>query len=147
MKTVNIKDFIGRENEYKEEKELKIVGIAPEIASGLFAELTACEVLDVTELDTSNTTDMSYMFNWCVNLKSVDVSNFNTSKVTTMAGMFSECWDLIKIKGLENFDTASMTNAKYMFNDCKSLESFDFSNFVRDDVNTKHMFRNCKGGK
>lgn len=38
------------------------------------------KTVDVSGYDTSNTTDLSYMFSNCRNLTSLDLSNFNTSK-------------------------------------------------------------------
>ena len=38
--------------------------------------------------DTSNVTDMSYMFYECFSLKTLDLSNFQTNNVITMSVMF-----------------------------------------------------------
>ena len=45
--------------------------------------------IDFTNFDTSNVTNMSYMFNNCALLTSLDLSNFDNSNATTMAEMFS----------------------------------------------------------
>ena len=44
--------------------------------------------LDVSGLNTSNTTNMSRMFINCINLTNLDLSNFDTSKVNNMTNMF-----------------------------------------------------------
>jgi surface protein len=44
--------------------------------------------------DTSNTTDMSYMFYACGRLSALDLSGFDTGNVTNMAGMFLGCTSL-----------------------------------------------------
>jgi len=44
--------------------------------------------LDVSGLDTSKVTDMSYMFYRCGSLTELDVSGLDTSKVTDMRNMF-----------------------------------------------------------
>lgn len=144
MMTVNIKDFIGHEEEYHTEKALKIVGIAPADCTELFAELNGCEVLDVSELDTSEVEIMDYMFNFCHSVKALDLSGFDTSKVRSMKGMFSNCWDLEEIKGLESFNTDALENARWLFNECRSLEKFDASRFDRDGIDKIKMYRNCK---
>ena len=60
-----------------------------------FSKLT--EIENINLLDTSNVTNMWYMFRECSSLTSLDVSNFDTSKVTEMVTMFCECpaWDKI----------------------------------------------------
>lgn len=44
--------------------------------------------LDLSNLDYSNVTDMSDMFEWCERLEELNLTNFNTSNVTNMMGMF-----------------------------------------------------------
>ena len=41
-----------------------------------------CHKIDIKFVDTSTTTNMSYLFNSYPKLISIDLSNFNTSKVT-----------------------------------------------------------------
>ena len=52
------------------------------------------ENLNVRNLDTSNVTNMSGMFNGCSSLESLDLSNFDTSNVTNMSYMFHGCNNL-----------------------------------------------------
>src|SRR5699024_4319376 len=47
--------------------------------------------IDLSNLDTSCVTDMSFMFGECSGLTSLDVKNFDTSSVTDMSCMFSDC--------------------------------------------------------
>ncbi|EMF0453287.1 BspA family leucine-rich repeat surface protein, partial [Enterococcus faecium] len=47
--------------------------------------------MNLSNLDTSNVTNMSYMFYYCSSLTSLDVSHFDTSNVTNMSYMFSSC--------------------------------------------------------
>ncbi len=54
-----------------------------------FIDLETIEGLD--KLDTSNVTDMSYMFNQSV-IKSLDLRGLDTSNVTDMKHMFDECY-------------------------------------------------------
>ena len=60
--------------------------------------------------DTSNATNMSWMFEGCYSLTTVP--NFNTSKVTSMQGMFKECRNLTTIP---NFNTSNVTDMSGMF--------------------------------
>jgi len=42
----------------------------------------------LSSFDTSNVTNMSYMFEGCTGLTNLDLSSFDTSKVTNMGSMF-----------------------------------------------------------
>ena len=100
--------------------------------------------LDLSNLDTSNVTNMNYMFSSC-SLSSLDVSNFNTSKVTNMGIMFSGCTNLTEIIGLENFNTSNVTDMNRMFQNCESLNSLDLSNWDTSKVtDMSYMFQNCE---
>ena len=59
--------------------------------------------------NTSNVTDMSYMFNSCSGLTSLDLSGWNTSKVTRMNSMFSGC---SKLKTIRMKDCSEATRTK-----------------------------------
>ena len=48
-------------------------------------------------LDTSNVTNMAYMFRGCSALTSLNLSNWDTSKVTNMKGMFNNCSSLTDV--------------------------------------------------
>ena len=93
--------------------------------------------------NTSNVTDMSFMFNGCTTLTSLDVSSFDTSKVTDMHHMFSGCANLTSLT-LSNFNTSNVTNMYYMFEGCASLESLDLSGFDTSKVTDMGgMFDGC----
>ena len=95
-------------------------GSEPEIDGSLL------RTIDVTNLDTSQVTNMSEMFIGCENLTTLDVSHFDTSKVTDMNYMFGECNGLTSLD-LSHFDTSKVTNMSNMFNYCESLTSLDAS--------------------
>lgn len=79
------------------------------------------EYIDISGWDTSNVTDMKYMFNRSEKLKSVNgLDKIDTSNVENMEGMFTNC------KSLENvpkFDTSNVTDMQKMFIACKSLDN------------------------
>ena len=83
--------------------------------------------LDLSSFDTSNVTNMGFMFYNCSKLTSLDLSNFNTSNVTDMGSMFQFCSKLISLD-LSNFDTSKVTDMSSMFAYCSSLISLDMSN-------------------
>jgi bacterial surface protein 26-residue repeat len=60
---------------------------APTDCSGLFSNIQNLKEFDLSNLNTSNVTDMSYMFA-SVQAKEGNLSNFDTAKVTNMSHMF-----------------------------------------------------------
>ena len=72
---------------------------------------------------------MNSMFQGCGELECLDLSHFDTSNVTDMGWMFSECYKLKEIKGINNFNTINANKMNSMFNKCHSLEYLDLSNF------------------
>ena len=96
-------------------------------------------------LNTSEVTDMSFMFQNCNQLTSLDVSNFNTSKVTNMYGMFYECGSLRSLD-LSSFNTSKVTNMACMFESCNNLSNLDLSSFNTSKVTSMgYMFECCDG--
>lgn len=135
--------------------KVKITGSA----TTMFANLD--KLVDITgldNLDTSEVTDMSLMFEGCISLKTIDLTNFDTSKVTnmnamfydcssltdlnvskfdtrnvsSMMSMFNSCTNLKNITGLDNFKVKDVDFLAYMFNDDNSLTSLDLSGFKMD---------------
>ena len=100
--------------------------------------------IDLSVMDTSEVTDMSWMFRNCYNLTSLDVSNFDTSQVTWMGSMFDGCSDLTSLD-VSKFDTSNVTDMSGMFSSC-SLTSLDLRNFDTSKVtNMSNMFSYCGG--
>ena len=105
-------------------------------------------------LDTSNVTNMSYMFSvysmygfqdfiTSSELLELDVSGIDTSNVTDMSGMFYSCVSLTSID-VGEFDTSNVTDMSDMFNTCETLESIDLSGFNTSNLVDMHgMFSNC----
>ena len=112
-------------------------------SSGLFYWNKNLTNIDFSNVDTSDVTDMSYMFSDCSNLTSLDVSNFDTSNVTDMNYMFDGCSNLTSLD-VSNFDTSNVTDMSYMFSDCSNLTSLDVSNFDTSNVTNMYcMFNYC----
>ena len=80
-------------------------------------------------LNTSQVTNMRYLFWHCSSLSTVDLSGFNTSNVTSFASMFSGCSNLTTITGYTNFNTSNVTEMLFMFYNCSKLTSLDISKF------------------
>ena len=94
----------------------------------MFDECRLLTSLNLSNFDTSNVTNMGYMFNHCESLASIDFSNFDTSNVTSMHCMFQKCVSILSLN-LESFNTSNVTDMRYMFYGCESLTSIDVSSF------------------
>jgi hypothetical protein len=88
-------------------------------------------------LDTSNVTDMSYMFRYANNLRTIPL--LDTSRVTTMASMFQNCSNLIEIPLL---NTAEVIYMGTMFNGCTRLETIPILNTSKATT-IGNMFVGC----
>ena len=100
--------------------------------------------LDVSKFDTSQVTNMYRMFYECNSLTSLDVSEFDTSKVTNMNGMFLRCSSLTELD-VSNFNTSNVTDMEQMFFGCSSLTELDISNFKTSNVTDMNgIFSSCK---
>ncbi|MBO1103961.1 BspA family leucine-rich repeat surface protein, partial [Enterococcus faecalis] len=109
----------------------------------MFTQCRSLQSVDVSNLDTSQVTDMTGMFNWCSALQSVDVSKFDTSNVRNMTYMFAQCSSLQSID-VSKFDTSKVTDMSYMFAQCYALQSIDVSKFDTSQVTSmSNMFNGC----
>ena len=91
--------------------------------------------------DTSNVTDMEWMFNNCSSLQTLDLSSFDTSNVTNMGRTFGFCSSLQTLD-LSSFDTSNVTDMGSMFMGCNKLTSLDLSGWNTSNVtNMSSMFQ------
>ena len=106
----------------------------------MFYGMSSVTSLDVSGFDTGNVTDMKSMFNGMSSVTSLDVSGFDTSNVTDMEYMFRHMSSVTSLD-LSNFDTSNVTDMSYMFDDMGSVTSLDLSNFDTSKVTTmSNMF-------
>lgn len=106
------------------------------------ANLTSIEGIE--NLNTSNVTNMSGMFAQCSNLETLDLSHFNTEKVTTMTQMFYGCTKLHKLN-ISSFNTKNVISMNQMFSNCSSLDSLDLSHFNAEGVNYHGLYAMFSG--
>lgn len=109
--------------------------------------LTSIEGIE--NLNTSNVENMSGMFAQCTNLETLDLSHFNTEKVTTMAQMLYGCTKLHDLN-ISSFNTEKVTSMNQMFSNCSSLDSLDLSHFNTKNVlyhGLYAMFSGCSSLK
>ena len=115
--------------------------------SWMFAGMRALTTLNLSSFDTSNVTNMSYMF-YDTALTTLDLSHFDTSNVTNMARMFSGIYSLTELD-LSSFDTSKVTNMSSMFYNSSSLNNITYGNgFVyANTANVSNMFHNCPANR
>ncbi len=89
-----------------------------------------------SNVDTSNVTDMSYMFYDLKNVSELDLSSFDTSNVTDMSSMFYSFGRYASESSLDcsSFDTSNVVSMQNMFAYCQSLRSLDVSSFNTQNV-------------
>ena len=100
---------------------------------------------DLSKWNTSNVTSMNYMFNNARNLQSVgDLSKWDTSNVTDMGGMFDNAINLQSVGDLSKWDTSRVTDMNAMFDSTRFSSIGDLSNWNTSNVtNMSDMFCNA----
>ena len=112
--------------------------IAPKDSSNLFNWFgNIKEFVGLSNLNTSQVTDMESMFGGCV-VKELDLSNWDTSKVTDMNAMFTNCLNLEKIN-LKSFNTKNVKSMHDMFFGCHKLRKIDLSSFETPNLINAYM--------
>ncbi|HFU6522294.1 TPA: BspA family leucine-rich repeat surface protein [Enterococcus hirae] len=120
-------------------KKIVLAGkvVAPEDSSNLFSYSylkNVTEIDGLSQLDTSNVTDMREMFRGMNSITSLDLSGFDTSNVTNMKWMFGGGLRSVTSLDLSGFDTSNVTDMYAMFYDMSNLTSLDLSNFDTSKV-------------
>lgn len=114
--------------------------------SGMFAQCSNLETLDLSHFNTEKVTTMAQMFYGCTKLHDLNIDNFNTENVSYMNGMFDGCSNLESLD-LSHFNTRYVRKSgfNYMFNGCSSLSSLDVSNFTTDKpgMQLDGLFQGC----
>ena len=102
-------------------------------------------IVGLTYLNTSKVTHMKSMFYNCAELEEIDVSGFDTGLVTNMEYMFYSCF-VANIIGLNNFDVKNVTSFRSMFYKCVSTKHFDLSGWnLAKCTSTRYMFNRAAG--
>ena len=109
----------------------------------MFGYCSSLTSLDLSNFDTDNVTNMSWMFSRCFALTSLNLSSFNTANVMSMSWMFFGCSRLTSLN-LSNFNTAKVQDMSYMFRGCSNLTSLNLLSFNTTNVtNMSGMFYDC----
>jgi len=131
--------------------EIKLIieePIKPKNTSYWFINLNDYVTLDLNNLDTSNVTNMSHMFDsnettirGNINL---NLSHFDTTKVADMSYMFTGLGRSSLTLDLSGWDTSNVTDMSYMFapkSDAQDMLTVDLSTWNTSKVtNMSHMF-------
>lgn len=115
-------------------------GIAPQTMYAWFINCGNLLSVNLSKLDTSNTTSLGYAFSGCKSLTDIDLSALDTSSVRSFADVFQDCSSLRSVN-LTGWNTSRGNNFSQMFIHCASLEELDVSSFETGNVTTfEEMF-------
>ena len=141
----NLKDIITERLHITKQTKAQTYNYFPEtideLRKILKERLAKDKNADLTDIDTSKITDMSYLFTGLYP-SNIDISNWDVSNVENMYCMFWGCDDFNP--DLSKWDVGKVKNMRYMFFDCrkfkgKGLEKWNVSK-VKDMSN---MFGRC----
>lgn len=109
--------------------------------SYMFAETTSTMTVDLSGWDVSNVTTMEGMFNYS-SVTPVGMTNWNTKNLTNTSFMFSTYSPQVEID-LSNWNTTKLSNTSFMFN-MANITKLDLTNWNTTALtNTANMFKWC----
>ena len=117
-----------------------------------FYNMTNLKTVEVSDLNTSNVTDMSNYFSKCVSLDGLGINlplpmgikYWDTRKVESFDNMFFRCNSLM-ILDLRHWNTQKVTHMSLMFAECTKLSSLNLEGWDTRSVSVMvGMFTNCK---
>ena len=100
---------------------------------------------DIDKWDTSNITNMAWMFSNCSLLSLPNISKWNISNVVNTNHMFYGCSLLESLPDISEWDTSNVKDMSHLFRNCKKLSSLpDISKWNTSNVtNISYMFYGC----
>ncbi|MGX8850684.1 BspA family leucine-rich repeat surface protein [Amedibacillus sp. YH-ame10] len=99
--------------------------------------------IDLSGWDASNASNISFMFDKCLNLKGINLECFNSSELIAINGLFYGCTSLETID-VSPLNTSKLTSFSSMFANCKSLKNLDVSSLDASNVDEiGMMFDGC----
>ena len=118
-------------------------GIAPQTMYAWFFNCGNLLSVNLSKLDTSNTTSLGYAFSGCKSLTDIDLSALDTSSVRSFADVFQDCSSLRRVN-LVGWDTSRGKDFRQMFYQCASLKELDISSFKTSaSTSFEQMFYGC----
>lgn len=113
---------------------------------GMFRSNVARTEIDLSNWDTSNVQDMSYLLADCPNLTRVNLtwSAEDTQNLTTIRNFFTRDTKLETITGVEQWVLPNVIDLTAIFYLCEALKSVDLSAWMPGNVtDAAHLLRNC----
>ena len=104
------------------------------------------EVIDMSDIDISELTDISGIFSKCKNLRTIiGIEDWDTKEILNMREMFEDCYNLHDIGDLSGWDTSNVKYMTHMFYECKNLECKGIDDWNVENVrDISEMFYGCK---
>lgn len=126
-------------------KDVSILGVTGNYEGEYNAKVENCGnrylyqyITSISQIDTSNVTDMTYMFFNFSNL--IEIPQMDTSNVTTMERAFSGCKKLVTIPQLDTRNLSKSTYALYSaFSGCDNLSDESLNNILAMCINATKM--------
>ena len=109
--------------------ELFLIGQSIPVVPGMFQGFLSLKEIDGLELlDSSQSSDLSYVFAGCISLKQVDLSSWDTSMAETMEALFDGCTHL-ETASMDNWSLSRCCTLSAMFRECNRLQRLDVSHW------------------
>ena len=145
--TINVINMRGMFQLCNEIEELNLSNFNTSKVTDMECMFNECNKLKIIKgiekLNTINVINMNGMFNLCNEIKELNLSNFNTSNVTDMGfmfAMFNLCNEIEELN-LSNFNTSNVTDMEFMFTGCNKLKLLNIFKFnIKIDCITKNIF-------
>ena len=156
---IKLSDFVDLKNriitKWPIELEVKLIERKNKLMTNLsfmFYEISSLNPeTDFSDFDTTNITNMSYMFSNCSTMKKLpnSISAFETKNVNDMSYMFDSCSSLEELPDISGWNVKNVRTTDYMFSGCELINYLpDLSGW--DIYNLEYingMFKNCKSLK
>ena len=112
--------------------------------SGMYYNCKNLIEVDITKLNTINTTNMDNTFSNCSNLDGFNLNNWKTNNLQSTRGMFDNCINVTSID-VSNWNITNLKDTTSMFENCKNLTNLNVSKWNTYNVETMpKMFKNCQ---
>lgn len=115
------------------------------ILEDAFYLMSKLQTVNVSNWDTSNVTNMKYVFCSCSKLNTIiGLNTWNTQSATSFYSMFNGL-EITSLLDISNWNVSNVTNMYNMFRMCDLLESIDLSSWdVSNVTNFSYIFHSCK---
>ena len=113
-------------------------------SSYLFSNLNEVVDYNLSNLDTSFSSNLSYLFEYNYALTTLNIFNLNFENAKYLTRAFAHAESLTEIIGIENIRTNNVISTEYMFLDCLELKSLNLSKWNTSNLqNPRGMFYDC----